>query len=79
MIGQALANVPKLRDTVRGPLAHEWIDQWEGALRKGSVSELIELCLSPGERGIDLRQVGPFAGVLTDKERMAAIRRARNS
>jgi len=46
------------------------------ALLAGPVENLIEVMLRPDERSIDLRQMTPFAGVLTDEERLLAIHKA---
>jgi transcriptional regulator with XRE-family HTH domain len=72
----ARANLPLLRQNVRGEQAHGWLDEWERAL-DGSTEGLVHLCLRQDERGVDMRQVSPFAGVLSDAERIAAIRCAR--
>ncbi|GAA4623117.1 helix-turn-helix domain-containing protein [Cellulomonas oligotrophica] len=73
---KALANLPKVRENVRGTQAAGWVDEWERALRT-STRAVLELALAQDEHGIDLRQVSPFAGVLTQDERMTAIARAR--
>jgi chromosome segregation and condensation protein ScpB len=52
-----------------------WVREW-GILLQGDVAHLVEAMLRPDERGIDLRQMSPFAGALTQDERMAAIHKA---
>lgn len=75
LIARARTKIPQLRGTVRGPLAHEWLDAWEQAL-DGPTRDLIDTMLRTDTTGIDLRQVSPFAGALTQDERLAAIHRA---
>ncbi len=73
---KARANLPKVESKVHGPQAADWVRQWRDAL-DGPTGELVDLLVRQDERGIDMRQVSPFAGVLTDDERAAAIRKAR--
>jgi len=54
-----------------------WVDEWDKAL-SGDAKKFIYTCLREDELGNDLRQVSPFAGVLSDDERWAAIHRARD-
>lgn len=69
------ANIAMLRQQVRGDLAQRWLDQWEAA-SIGAVWELIRLMLGEDSNSKDLRQTSPFAGVLTQQERVVAIARA---
>lgn len=73
VIEKARANLDRLRENVSGRHAHEWVNDWAMAL-DGPIGGLIDLCLRQDEYGIDMRQVSPFAGVLTQEERLAAIR-----
>lgn len=56
-------NLAKLRTRARGPLAHEWIDEWESAWAAGPEG-IVAVARMRGERGNDLRQMTPLAGVL---------------
>ncbi len=76
VVTKARANLDRVRQNVSGPRARAWVEDWARAL-DGPLSALIELCLRQDEYGIDMRQVSPFAGVLTTDERMAAIRAGR--
>jgi transcriptional regulator with XRE-family HTH domain len=71
----ARANLALLRRNVRGPQAHAWLDRWQEAL-DGPVVDLMTLMLATTPEGVDMRQVSPFAGALSQDERLAAIRRA---
>ena len=70
-------NLVKSRTIVRGDQAQRWLDEWE-ALVDGPPQQLVEVFLGEDEHSIDLRQVSPFAGALTDEERLAAMGRASN-
>ncbi len=71
----AVRNVAKSRSVVRGDEAHSWLDEWE-ALLDGPPGPLVDVLLGEDEHSIDLRQVSPFAGVLSERERLAATRNA---
>jgi transcriptional regulator with XRE-family HTH domain len=57
----------------KNPRAHALLDEWQGIL-SWSVDEIVAAVLDPGLRGRDLRQVTPFAGVLSTDERSAVYR-----
>ena len=74
ILATARTNLVVLRGNVRGPQAHAWLDRWQVAL-DGPTADLIALMLSNEPEGVDLRQVSPFAGVLTQDERLATLYR----
>lgn len=69
---RALQNLSVLRRGVRSEYAQGWLDEWESLLN-APLQDLVSGMLRQDERGIDLRQVGPFLGVLTQQQRLAAI------
>jgi len=60
-----------------GKAGMRWVDEWDRVLN-GSADDFIFACLREDELGYDLRQVGPFLGVISNDERLAAIERARD-
>lgn len=68
-------NLAKMRTKTHGGHAHEFLDKWE-RLAKGPLGGIIDVALGTDERSIELRQHSPFAGALTDDERLEAIARA---
>lgn len=70
-------NIAKSRRVVRGYQAQGWLDEW-AALVDGPPQRLVEVFLGEDEHSIDLRQVSPFTGALSEEERLEAIRRARS-
>lgn len=50
--------------------ADPWFAEWERRLA-GPLSGVVEVLVSHSQTAVDLRQVTPFAGVLTDDERRA--------
>lgn len=70
---RALINIPKIRMNVRGPRPEALVDEWESLLR-GPIGPLMSALLDESDHGIDLRQNSPFAGALSQDERMAVIK-----
>ncbi len=52
-----------------------WAAEWQQVL-DGPLEGVVAALIDPGERGYELRQNTPFTGVLSDEERLAAVRRA---
>lgn len=53
-----------------------WFDEWDDVLQR-PVDVIVTTMLARTQNGIDLRQVTPFAGVLSDAERRRALRSAK--
>lgn len=71
-----LKNLAFLNSRPRSELARSWVSSWEHAVARGPQA-VAEVALTEGERGDDLRQVTPLAGVLPEEERLRVIRRVR--
>lgn len=65
-------NLARYRERPRSPLAQSWVDEWQAAVEQGPEA-VSEVALTPDERGHDLRQMTPLAGVLTQQERLDII------
>lgn len=65
---KARRNLRTMRRANADGSAREWFDEWERRLA-GPVAGLVEAMVSHDQSARDLRQVTPFAGVLTDDER----------
>lgn len=70
-------NIKKIRQNVRGPFVARWLDEWE-RLARGPIGNLIQVMLREDNEAIEMRQNSPFAGALTQAERLEAIARAQN-
>ena len=68
-------NLSRMRSKTHGSFAHELLDEWE-RLSKGPIGAIIDVALGPDERSVELRQNSPFAGALSNQERLDAIARA---
>jgi transcriptional regulator with XRE-family HTH domain len=71
VIAAARRNIGRMRKAATHE--HPWLDIWEGLLDLGPVYVAMMLT-SKDQFARDLRQSSPFAGVLTDEERLAAVR-----
>jgi hypothetical protein len=72
------ANLEKQRRLVHSPMALAWISEWEKAVDSGP--DAIEVIVAQrGERGDDLRQMTPLAGVLPNSERWRVIGEVRHA
>ena len=65
-------NLDRLRNADHGHSAR-WLDEWDKILDQPT-DEIVTAMLARTQRGIDLRQMTPFAGVLTDSERRMALK-----
>src|ERR1039458_8182314 len=65
---RARANLRRLRAAHPRGVAARWLGEC-ARLLDGPVDELLEAMTSRSERGCELRQNSPFAGVLTQRER----------
>lgn len=64
-IEHALSNLARWETTVSG----SWIEEWRALLR-GPREALLALIVERSERADRLRRSSPFAGVLSDEERL---------
>lgn len=75
IIQDALAQAGVMKARQRSPLARRWMERWEDLLR-GDLNELKTSMLEVGHDSEDLRQMSPFTGVLSQEERITAIKKA---
>jgi excisionase family DNA binding protein len=74
---RARANLCRLQAAHPRGVAARWLGEWERLL-DGPVDEPLEALSSRSERGCELRQNSPFAGVLTQRERGRILQNFRN-
>ena len=75
-IAIARQNIDKMRSA--NPHAWRLLDEWERILR-GMTIQIVARMLDPSEHARDLRQVTPFAGVLTPVQRDGVYRSFRSA
>lgn len=71
----ARANIRRMRETPRAPMAEGGVDRWEEILDLPVDAAELEM-LRGDELGSDLRQMSPFAGALGKDEREIALKKA---
>lgn len=71
----ARANIGRMRERPRAPMAEAWVDRWEEILDMPADAAEHEM-LRGDELGSDLRQMSPFAGALDQDEREIAMKKA---
>jgi hypothetical protein len=76
VLSKARTNLQRMASRTRDAYAHGWVAEWNTLVNGGDMNQLMESMLGPDERGIDLRQMTPFAGVLSQEERLVAIHKA---
>ncbi|ADG73703.1 DNA binding domain protein, excisionase family [Cellulomonas flavigena DSM 20109] len=76
LLDVARQNLARMRERHTRGRPAQWLREWQELL-DGPLDALLAALTSPSQRSRELRQNSPFAGVLTDAERMAALRAAR--
>lgn len=69
-------NLEAMKDRPMAPVARKWVDRWAEILELPP-ADLAKHMLEDSEEGRDLRQVSPFAGVLDQRDRLVAMKKAR--
>jgi transcriptional regulator with XRE-family HTH domain len=77
VLAHARERIPALRASVRGDLAHSWVDEWEDHIESARLGAIVDRMLATDQRSIDMRQVSPWTGLLDRAERLAVLERAR--
>lgn len=70
-INIARRNISRMRE--QNPHAYPLLDEWERIL-EGTIDQIVARMLDPSEHGRDLRQVTPFAGILSPAQRTAVYK-----
>ena len=65
-------NLKRAEAIVGANQARRWVGEWRDLLDQGAAAVQAAL-LDPSPHGHDLRQMGPFSGLLTEQERDAAL------
>lgn len=71
----ALKNLDRMESKSRAPIARSWLRDWR-SLINGPIDELRKAMLADTEVARELRQLSPFAGAISQDERLDAIRKA---
>lgn len=71
----AKENLLRAEELVGATAARRWVEEWRRVLEIGP-DAVRDALLEPGDHGHDLRQMSPFAGLLSDKARRAVLHAA---
>ena len=74
VLAQARENLRIIREADHGGHGVAYSDTW-AALLDGPRDKLLNILVATDQAARDLRQASPFAGVLSDEERLAILRR----
>ena len=72
VLARATANLERLREVHPAGMTAIWLDRWRDLFRQG-IEEVLEKLSSLDAEAMDLRQNSPFAGVLTEEDRLAVL------
>lgn len=71
------SHIDGIAANVSGGVYEDAIREWRRALSDGTGETARRIALDPGPHGIFMRQINPFQGVMSEKDRLDVIRRAR--
>lgn len=71
-LAAAHANLERLASQHAGGRSAPWLARWRAVLAQETTA-VLDVLTSRAEQAVELRQNSPFAGVLTDRERRAAL------
>lgn len=72
VLATARANIAVIRDAHRGTSAERGIERWVGLL-DGPLDRLADIVTSRSPDAVEMRQNSPFAGVVSQSDRTAAL------
>ena len=71
-------NLGRVRSNSQGTVHERNLDRWQGIIESRSLRELQRVLVDTSDRGVEMREVSPMSGFLTEDERLdvlAGIRR----
>jgi transcriptional regulator with XRE-family HTH domain len=66
----------QLEDSATPRVSRRWLAEWEVLIER-PLADSVAVLLDPSQRGYEMRQHAPFAGLLSDEARLDAIRSLR--
>lgn len=70
-----LLNLDRLSGTVRGEPHRSNLDRWRQLIEQRDVGDIRRIMLDPSREGQEMREVGPFSGILPQEERRQVLER----
>ena len=68
----ARQNIPRISQSINGPVLDDYLSKWEDALSDKSL--LKALVADNSDYGFDMWQINPFTGIFSPKERWDILR-----
>lgn len=79
VLATAQRNVERFKLVHRSDgMSVRYLEQWQSAISEG-IDSVVKVLTGTDERSSELRQNSPFAGVLSDEQRMQVLRSFRDS
>ncbi|PLS29996.1 hypothetical protein Uis1B_2178 [Bifidobacterium margollesii] len=75
---RGLARLPRIEARVRGSYYHGLVAEWRETLKDPDPDRLRSVALDVSQKGIDMRSIMPFAGVMGREDLMRVIGDSRN-
>lgn len=66
-------NLDRARSNVRGPLHERNVDRWQQIIDSRSLRDLQRVLIDISTDGIEMREVSPMSGFLTEEERLSVL------
>lgn len=76
---QILANLDRLETRVQGRPHVQNLARWRRLVEAGDVEGIRAVLVSPEEDAIQMREVSPMGGIITEAERLTALNSIRRS
>ncbi|WP_434741130.1 helix-turn-helix domain-containing protein [Micromonospora sp. SH-82] len=78
VLGKARENLDRLLQQHRGTMAGVWLRRWQDKINEG-VGSVLKALTSEDSEAVELRQNSPFAGVLSQPQRLKVLESFRRS
>jgi excisionase family DNA binding protein len=78
VLGKARENLDRLLRQHRGTMTEVWLNHWQDKINEG-VGTVLKVLTSDDPEAVELRQNSPFAGVLSQPQRMKILESFRRS
>ena len=74
-----IENLDRVREGVQGVVHQSNVDQWSRLITDGDVGGLHRVMTGLDRRSIEMREVSPFSGLLSNQERLDVLRELRKA
>jgi hypothetical protein len=75
---KGLEHLPRISQRVGGSYYERLVGDWDRALADPDADRMRAVALDPTQYGVDMRQINPFQGVMSQEDLMLVIKDSRN-